>query len=144
MRRELSEKLERLAKLRVYAAARTLGRFGRAVVERRVTNFVVTWARFRLVMLRKYREMRASTKIKAVYRRYKQRQQYGASRYAIIKIQSIVRQRIAVRRVRKLRDPYCDMSYKDIKKLYRAEVARMQEAADAKDFQVAADIEMKL
>ena len=37
-RRELSEKLERLAKLQVDAAARTLGRFGREVAERRLAS----------------------------------------------------------------------------------------------------------
>ena len=44
LRRELSEKLERLAKLRVHAAARTVGRFGKFVAHRRLSALLVTWA----------------------------------------------------------------------------------------------------
>ena len=144
MRRELSEKLERLAKLRVYAAARTLGRFGKAVVERRVTVFIVAWARFRMIMIRKYRRARASTKIKAFYLTYKEGQRYRDTLRAVKKVQSILRQYLAARRVRRLRDPYCDMSYKDLKRLLRAEMSKMQKAADGKNFQLAAEIETKM
>ena len=144
MRRELSEKLERLAKLRVYAAARTLGRFGKRVVEQRVAFFIVAWVRFRLIMREKYKRARASTKIQSVLRTFKQRQRYREILKCITKVQSVLRQYIAARKVRKLRDPYCDMSYKDLKRLLRDEISRMQEAAEAKNFQAAAEIETKM
>ena len=65
--RSVSEKLERLTKLRVYAAARTLGQFGSGAAERRLASTLVFWVRFRLAVLKKYRRGRASTNIAAAY-----------------------------------------------------------------------------
>jgi myosin heavy subunit len=144
MRRELSEKLERLAKLRVHAAARTLGRFGKSVVFTRVTSFLVAWARFRLVMLKKYRRMRAASKIGSAYRTHVQIQRYIVARKAVIKIQSRIRHRSAVQRVRKIRDPYCDMTFKELKRLLRSETSQLEKAATDKDFKTAAQLEAKM
>jgi myosin heavy subunit len=144
LRRELSEKLERLAKLRVYAAARALGRFGKRVVERRLSSLLVNWVRFRLVMLRKYRMHRAGSKLSSLHRMRKQVKLYKATRLAIIKIQSLQRRRLAAQVVRKIRDPFCDMSYKDLKQLWRAEKERMADAVNCQDFRTAAEIEAKM
>lgn len=144
LRRELSEKLERLAKLRVHMAARTVGRFGKFVMHRRLSGLLVAWARFRLVMLEKYRRERASTKIASWQRGSKEAKAYKCTRTAIITIQSLQRKRMAVSAVRKLRDPYCDMTYRDLKELLRNEKVRMKEAVNSKNFRAAADIEAKM
>lgn len=144
LRRELSEKLERLAKLRVYAAARTLGRFGRGVAERRLSTLLVLWVRFRLTMLKQYRRGRASAKIVAACRMRKQMQLYKSTRMAVVKIQSIQRRLSAVQHAQKLRDPFYGMTFKDVKQLLRSDTSRMEEAVAAKDFRTAADLEAKL
>jgi myosin heavy subunit len=144
IRRELSEKLERLAKLRVYAAARTLGRFGRGVAWRRLATSLVFWMRFRLKVLKKYRRGRASAKIAAAYRMHKQIQLYKSTIMAVVKIQSTQRQLSALQRARKLRDQFYGMTFKDLKQLFRSETSRMEEAVAAKDFRTAADLEARL
>lgn len=144
IRRELSEKLERLAKLRVYAAARTLGRFGRGVAHRRLATSLVLWLRFRLTMLKKNRRGRASAKIVAAYRMHKQIQLYKSTIMAVVKIQSIQRRLAALQYARKLRDPFYGMTFKDLKQLFRLETSRMEEAVATKDFRTAADLEARL
>eukprot|EP00980_Cylindrotheca_fusiformis_P023371 scaffold10429_cov126-Cylindrotheca_fusiformis.AAC.2 len=141
LRRHLSDKLERLAKLRVHMAARTVGRFGKLVVNRRLSAFLVAWVRFRLHMLEKYRKMKASTKIASWHRGTKETRAYKSTRAAIVTVQSLQRRRTAISTVRKMRDPFCDMTYKDLKKLLKAEKERMKEAVNSKDFRTAADIE---
>jgi myosin heavy subunit len=144
LRRELSEKLERLAKLRVHAAARTVGRFGKAAAHRRLSGLLVAWARFRLIMLKKYRTKRASTKISSSYRMHQQVKLYKSAIQAAIKIQALQRQLASVEIVRKLRDPYCDMTFKELKGLLTSETSRLEQVVNAKDFKAAADLEAKM
>lgn len=144
LRRELSDKLERLAKLRVHAAARTVGRFGKFILYRRLSAMLVAWVRFRLVMLKKYRREKASTKIASFYRMSREARSFNAFRTAIIKMQSSQRKRQALAFVRTLRDPFHGMTFKDLKNLLKAEKARLKEAVNTKDFRVAADIEVQM
>ena len=144
LRRELSEKLERLAKLRVHAAARCLGKFGKRLVERRLSSLLVTWVRFRLRMLATYRRHRAATKIQTVSRRMKARKWYLATRAKIILVQSMQRREAAAKRVRKIRDPYCACTYKDMKELLNAEKKAMERAISAQEFRLAAEKEAKM
>jgi myosin heavy subunit len=141
LRRELSDKLERLARLRVHRAARTVGRFGRNIARRQSGAFIVIWMRFRLVMIKFRRTQRAASKIASTYKMHVQYKIYMNAIKAVIKIQSQFRKCSAVRRARKLRDPYCDLTYRDIKKLLNTKKLQMEEAIKAKDFQRAATVE---
>lgn len=141
LRRELSEKLERLAKLRVHRAARTLGRFGRRVAQRRASSLIVNWVKFRLVMIKKHRANRSSTKIAAAYRMHIQVKILKTAIEAAVKIQSLHRRISAKLAVAKLRDPYYGMNHKDLKKLLRSEVSSMEKAIEDQDFKKAAAIE---
>jgi myosin heavy subunit len=144
LRRELSDKLERLAKLRVHRAARTIGRFGRNGAQRRAASLLVAWVRFRLVMIKFYKAQKASSKISATYRMHMQKNLLKTYIKAVVKVQAQQRRVASVHIARKLRDPFCDMTYKDLKNLFRKERARMEEAISAKEFQTAAQIEAKM
>jgi myosin heavy subunit len=144
LRRELSDKLERLAKLRVHCAARTLTKFGKNVAQKRLGMFVVTWARFRLRMLERKRERKAAAAIVALVRGRKQMLLYAATRQAVIRIQTEQRRLIAVNRVRKIRDPFCEMTYRECKKLLVAEQESLDSAVAAKNFRLAAKLEAKM
>jgi myosin heavy subunit len=144
LRRELSKKLERLAKLRVHAAARTLGRFGKSVVEHRLSSLLVTWVKFRLFMIKKRRAAGAASKISSGYRMNKQLKAFRATKFAIIKIQSLQRRRSAVKVAGKLRDPLGDMTYGELKQLLKSEKTRMENAVNTKNFRLAAEIESKM
>ncbi len=141
LRRELSDKLERLAKLRVHRAARTLGRFGRAVASRRASALLVNWVKFRLVIIKKRRIFRSSSKIAATYRMHVQVKYLKRVITAVVKIQSSQRGVSAKLTVAKLRDPYYGMTHKDLKKLLRSETASMEKAIENQDFKKAAVIE---
>jgi myosin heavy subunit len=138
LRRELSDKLERFAKLRVHAAARTVGRFARHVVYTRLSAFLTAWARFRLHMLQKYREVRSAIRCN------KQRRLFVAVTRAIVRVQSEQRRKVAVEQVRKLRDPFCDTSFKECLRLLLFEQSRLEDAVNSKDFRLAADLEAKM
>lgn len=144
LRRELAAKLERLAALKVHAAARTISRFGRFVAERRASKAITAWARFRLLMATKYRRDRAANVIMATYKGYKQQQQYSTMRAVVLALQSHQRRKLATAFVSSLRDPYADYSFKDMKKLHKAELARLDEAVRQKDFKGAAEIEKSM
>jgi myosin heavy subunit len=144
LRRELSEKLERLAKLRVHSAARALGRFGKSVVERRLSSLLVTWVRFRLVMVKKHRSACAASKISSVYRMHRQLRAFQATIREIVKIQSLQRRRSSVKVAGKLRDPLGDMTYGELKQLLKSEKTRMENAVNTKNFRLAAEIESKM
>jgi Myosin head (motor domain) len=144
LRRELSDKLERLARLRVHRAVRTVGRFGRNVARRRSGALIVAWVRFRLVIIKVRRTHRAASRIASTYRMHVQSRTFKVMIEAVIKIQSQHRKALAIQTVRKLQDPYWDMNYKDLKNLLTAEKARMEEAITAKDFQRAATIESEI
>jgi myosin heavy subunit len=144
LRRELSEKLERLAKLRVHRAARTIGRFGRATAHRRASVVLVAWIRFRLVMRKKYNIARASTVISSVFRMHLQRQKFTVAKIATIRIQSQQRMIASKIVVRKLRDPFCDMSRKDLKSMLKQEKINIDQAVKSRNFVAAAASESKL
>ena len=144
MRRELSEKLERLAKLRVHAAARSIGRFGTSVINRRLARLLVSWMRFRLHMIQIQKRNRAAAKITGVFRMQKAVQSLITARAAAVMMQSLLRRRLAVQVARKKRDPFCDMTFQELKELLKSETARMDEAVAAQDFKLAAEIEAKV
>jgi len=144
LRRELSDKLERLAKLRVHRAARTLGRFGRLVASRRASSLLVNWVKFRLFMIKKHRANRSSTKIAATYRMHVQVKNLKAYICAAVKIQSMQRLISAKFVAAKLRDPFYKMTHKELKKVLRSEVALMENAIKDQDFTKAAAIEEKM
>lgn len=144
LRRELSDKLERLARLRVHAAATTLSRFARHIVDSRLGRFLVAWMRFRLKMRKMYREKKAASLMAAFVRRCKQERTYVRVRNAIIKLQAEKRRKIAAERVIRIRDPYYDLTFKDCKALLKTQQERLEEAVKAKKFRQAADLEKKM
>jgi myosin heavy subunit len=144
LRRELSDKLERLAKLRVHAASRCLCKFGKRLVERRLSSFLVAWVRLRLRMLKKLRVHRAASRIQALFRKNTQSQVFAATRTKIILIQSVQRRKMAQKRAQKIRDPYCDHTYKDMKELLKTEKEAMVKAVNMQDFKSAAEMEAKM
>eukprot|EP00536_Pseudo-nitzschia_multiseries_P009825 jgi/Psemu1/325787/estExt_fgenesh1_pg.C_2860002 len=144
LRRELSDKLERLAKLRVHRAARTLGRFGRLIATRRASKLLIAWVKFRLVMIKKHRADKASTKIAATYKMHLKVKYLKNCVGAAVTIQSCQRIVMAKLVANKLRDPFFGMTYKEIKKLLRSETTLMEDAINAKNFKKAAAIEEKI
>jgi myosin heavy subunit len=144
LRRELSDKLERLATLRVHVAVRALGRFGRKVARKRVAKFIIAWTRFRLHMLEVNRRRKAANKIASVYRSRVQHKRYMSIRSACITVQALQRCKIAKERVKKLRDPFFDMTYKEVKRLLKTEQSHLETAVSKKDFKAAAELEAKM
>jgi myosin heavy subunit len=144
LRRELSDKLERLAKLRVHSAARTIARFGQRIVSRRLAKLLVAWVRFRLRMKAIYRRHRAATKISSIARRNRDMKKYGKFRRSIVKIQAAKRRQTSIRQVRLMRDPYCEMTFRDCRSLLKSEQTRLEKAVQDKDFRLAAELEAKM
>ncbi|KAG7356863.1 cystathionine beta synthase domain containing protein [Nitzschia inconspicua] len=144
LRRELSEKLERLARLRVHRAARTLGRFGRAMAHCRASLLLTAWARFQLVMRRHRKVAAASSLIASTFKMYKQRRRFKATVSSVIAVQSFLRMVAAKQTLRKLRDPFCDMSMKELDKLYKQEKQVLDRAVMSKDYAAAAASESRL
>jgi len=144
LRRELAEKLERLAQLRVHMAARTLGRFGSYVAAKRASSFLVVWVRFRLHMLKKIRRNRAATKLAASLRRYRQLQTYKMVMRSVVRIQSEQRRKLAIDYARKLRDPYIDKSFQECQNLLKSERSRLEDAVTSKDYSLAGELETKM
>lgn len=144
LRRELAEKLERLAKLRVLCAARTVCIFARRVVRKRLSKFLITWVRFRILMLKKKRIRNAAAKISSSFRRFQQRRIYKNSRVGFVLIQAHVRRNLATRRVKKIRDPFCDMTFRECKQLLANMQEKLDKTAKEKDFRRAALLEGKM
>ncbi len=144
LRRELATKLERLAKLRVLAAGRTLTRFGRRVARRRAATLLSTWLKFRLFLKRKRRRNKAATLLAAWFRSYTQRRRFVLFRESTIKVQSLQRQISAKARVRKIRDPYGDMTYDQLRELLKSERERLEGFVRDKMFQAAAKLEKRV
>jgi myosin heavy subunit len=140
LRRELSEKLERLARLRVQSAARTLTRFGSRVVSERMAVFLVIWVKFRLTMIGKRKLRRASAKINALYRGSRQRRKYRNCLRAVVRLQAQQRRVAAVHRCKKLVDPFYDMNYAECKKLLASEQNRLDKAVVNQNFKVATEL----
>lgn len=144
LKRELASKLESLASLRVRAAARVVGRFGQKIAQTRASNLLTCWVRLRLHLIRLHRRTAASKKIASTYRMSKDRRRYKSTLVSIVKLQCIGRRAVACEMVRRMRDPFADMSFKELDALHKEEIARMDAAVDSKDFALAADIEKKL
>ena len=144
LRRELATKLERLAKLRVQSAGRTLTRFGRRVARRRASSLLSTWLKFRLFLNRKRQLYRAATLLAAWFRSYTQRRRFVLIREYTVKVQSLQRQISAKARVRKIRDPYGDMAYDQLKQLLKSERERLEGFVRDKMFQAAAKLEKRI
>lgn len=144
LRRKLADKLERLALLRVHCAARTLGRFGRLVAERRAAKLLVPWCRFRLHLLKKNRERKAATKIQATFKMQKQKSAFNVTLSLVCRAQSFVRKRQAVNYVKKLRNPYGEMTFNQVESLYNDELGSLNKAVSAKNFTLAASLENKV
>lgn len=144
LRRDLSDKLERLASLRVHAAVRTIGRFGRVVAKARVNRLLVAWVRFRLHMLKLNHQRKAVNKIAATYRARLYKQKYIATLKNIIKIQALQRGKVAKVYAEKIRDPFMGMTYQDMKNLLASEQAELDSAVKKKDFKAAAEMETKM
>ena len=144
LRRDLAAKLDRMALLRVHCAARTVSKFGRFVAERRASKVITCWARFRIHLLRKYHEQAAVTKIASIWKMRKAVLEYKTSQQAVLKLQTLCRKRLAIKFVRKLRDPYEEMSFKDLELLYQEKNECLEVAVQSKNFQIAAAMEKLL
>jgi myosin heavy subunit len=144
LRRELSDKLEKLARLRVHAAAVTLCRFARRSINARLGRFLVTWVRFRLRMRQKYQKEKASSLVAAWTRRCRDERKFRNLRCAVVKLQAEQRRKQAVARVLRIKDPYHDLSFKDCKALLKSETEKMELAVKNKKFRQAADLESKM
>ena len=144
LRRELATKLERLAKLRVQSAGRTVTRFGRHVAQKRASAVLVAFLKFRLHMIRKRRRYRAATRLAARYRTYTQRRNFVLVVKDVIKLQALQRKIGAKAKVRKLRDPYGDMTYDQVKQLLKSEQERLEGFVRDKMFQAAHKLETRI
>ena len=133
-----------MSSLRVRAAARVVGKFCRNVAHQRAGRLLTAWARLRLVLIRKHRKIAATNKISSTYRMYKSRKSYTTTLQSAIRLQCMCRRAVARERVRVLRDPYFDMSFKELDILHNEEVTRMETAVNDKDFKTAAEIEQSL
>ncbi|KAL7538744.1 hypothetical protein ACHAXR_012350 [Thalassiosira sp. AJA248-18] len=144
LKRDLASKLETLAHLRVRAAARVVGKFGRKIARERASKLLTAWGRLRLILIRKHRKIAATNKISSAYRMRRARKSYKTTLLSVVRLQCLCRRLVARERMRVLRDPYFDMSFKELDILCKQEVARMENAVNSKDFKTAADIEKKL
>lgn len=93
------------------------------------------------MMKKVYLERKAANKIVAFRRGVVQKRKYKSIRCSLIKVQTFFRRLIAVNYVRKVRDPYIDMTYKEMKKLLAKEKSRLEDAISSKDFKGAAELE---
>lgn len=144
VKRDLASKLEVLAHLRVRAASRVLGKFGRKVAHKRAGRLLTAWGRFRMLMICQRRKNAASMKISSAFRMYQCRTEYKSAQQSVIRLQCLSRRVAARERVRVLRDPYLDMSFKELEILHKDELIRLEQAVSAKDFKAAAEIESQL
>jgi myosin heavy subunit len=144
LKRELASKLEFLAHLRVHIAARTVGKFGRRVAQNRASKLLTSWGRYRVFVLRKKRENAAINKISSAFRMHKARKAYRSILVCTIRLQCLGRRVVARERLKQLRDPYWDKSFKELDALHKEMVSQLDNAASAKDFIEAAKLEKKL
>merc|ERR1712127_233359 len=95
----------------------------------------------RLHFVRKYYRKRACAKIMATYRMYKQLLTYSVMKSAAVRIQTLIRQKLAVKKVNKLRDPYGEYSFKDMEKMVNGKKKLLEKAVEQKKFGFAAELE---
>ena len=144
VKRDLASKLEVLAHLRVRAASRVIGKFSRKIAHERAGRLLTSWGRFRMFLIHQHRKNAASLKISSTFRMHKSRAAYQNTLDSVIRLQSLSRRLAACERVRVLRDPYLDMSFKELEELHKDESLRLEKAVRAKNFKAAAEIESRL
>jgi myosin heavy subunit len=144
LKRELASKLEALVSLRVRRAARVVGKFGRKVAQTRASKLLTSWAKLRLHLLNLHRQNAAANRIASTYRMHRDRKCYKAKLSFAVKLQCLMRKAMACELVKRMRDPYSDMAFKDLDNLYKDQLARMEDAVSSKDFALAANIEKEL
>jgi len=144
VRYELATKLEALVQLRLRAAARTVTRFGRTVAQQRALRVLVPWCRWRLRVLRQRRNVRCATQLAASYRRYRQTRRYRGTIHQVVILQKYVRRCLATKRVQKLRDPYGEYTYRQMKELLASEQSRLDGLVNDKLYTAAARLEPKI
>jgi len=141
LRKELADKLANLSILRVKAAARAITKFGKAVARNRAAQLITLWSCYRLHILKVNRCVRASTKIASVFRVVAPRKKLKFAIQTTIILQSYFRIVQAKNVVKKVRDPYGDLSFDELHNLYQTMEATMSDAISSKDFRRAAEIE---
>lgn len=144
LRRTLADKLDRLAKLRVHVAARTITRFGRRVVRKQMAGFLVTWIKFRLYVIRWKRKQQAATTLASCARRRQCQKQYMTVRYGVVKVQALQRAKLATHKVMKIRDPFYDMEFKECKELLLSQQKQLETAVASRNYREAAELETQM
>jgi myosin heavy subunit len=144
LRRELSDKLERLAKLRVHRAARTLAKFGSAVARQRSGSFIAVWIAFRLRVRNIDRLTRSASKIAALARGRKAKKGYFEALRAVVIIQAYGRRVVEQSRYRHRNDPYFHLTFSDCKKLLAEECEKQNKAIKDNNTQMTKDLEAKM
>lgn len=144
LRRGLSEKLERMAKVRIHCAARVLTRFGAKVARERAARFIVTFIKFRKRLMKQRRIFRAASRISGMSRVAKHRRHYSHIKSCIVRIQAVQRRRLALHKVRKMKDPFYDITFRDCKVLLVEEKKELELAVKNKNFNLATKLETKM
>ena len=144
LRRELADKLADLAQLHVKSAARTITKFGRAIARARAAGMITVWSSYRVHCLRVHYRRIASTAIVAALRTSRQRKKYQSALRAVVMLQSLCRNILAREYLRKLRDPYGDLSFEELERLQASRQETLDEAVLSKEFKRAAEIEMSM
>jgi len=112
--------------------AHTLTNFSKRAACRRLTRLLVARICFLLYTLKKYREMRAAMNWATTYRAKNQRMKHRLLTIGCTNFQAQQRRKMAVQRVRKIRDPFCDMSFKDCQQHRRVQEKDLDEAGRSK------------
>ncbi len=97
-----------------------------------------------MFLIHQHRKNAALIKISSTYRMHKTKTIYQKTLQHVVRLQCLSRRVAACERVRMLRDPYLDLSFKELDDLHKAELIRLEKAVSAKDFKAAADIEKQL
>ena len=144
MRKAMSDKLQRLLKLRGKVAARIIQSNWRH--HRRQVSATKLQARWRCYSNHtSYKRMRASAiKIQSCRRGFKDRQAFVLLRNSSIKLQSMGRMIIAKNLVKKLSNPYRSMSKSELVGLRSEAKVELAQAMQSKDFTGCAKLQGKI
>jgi hypothetical protein len=99
---------------------------------------------FRLFMLRRKRHHAAATRLSSLARRHQCQKKYALIRRSIISIQARQRSKLAAYRVKKIIDPFFDLSFQDCTKLLTLKQEELQTAIGTNDFHQAAALEAEM
>eukprot|EP00546_Thalassionema_frauenfeldii_P018291 CAMPEP_0178895794 /NCGR_PEP_ID=MMETSP0786-20121207/788_1 /TAXON_ID=186022 /ORGANISM="Thalassionema frauenfeldii, Strain CCMP 1798" /LENGTH=196 /DNA_ID=CAMNT_0020566071 /DNA_START=225 /DNA_END=812 /DNA_ORIENTATION=+ len=114
------------------------------MAHQRAASLLVAWLSFRLMLLRRKRRRTSASKMAAHYRRYRQQRRYRLLIAAVVRIQTVQRRIAAKARVQKLRDPYGEYSFQEMKALLKKEQSRLQGLVEDKLYTAAARLEPKI